>query len=58
MQKTEILNDSFQIYEQLERLLQAACYSGERIVVRGSDGALAALVPLEDLEVLETIEVL
>lgn len=56
MKKTEILKDPCQLSFQIEQLLQAACYSGERILVKGIDGALAAVVPIEDLEVLETIE--
>ncbi|MBI3260743.1 MAG: hypothetical protein HYZ54_14890 [Ignavibacteriae bacterium] len=39
-----------------ENLLLEACYSGERIVLTGKDGCEAALVPVEDLEVLEALE--
>lgn len=42
--------------DQTKKLLIDACYSGDRFVVEGEDGVLAAIVPLEDLEILERIE--
>ncbi len=42
--------------ENLEKFLVEACYSGERFIVKGEEGFLAAIVPMEDLEVLEEIE--
>ncbi len=46
----------YQIERPMEELLVAACYNGERFVVRGQDGVAAAIVPLEDLEVLENLD--
>ena len=46
----------YQVERPMEELLVAACYNGERFVVRGQDGIAAAIVPLEDLEVLENLE--
>ena len=40
----------------LEDYLKEACFSGERIILEGVDGTQAALVPMEDLEVLEEID--
>ena len=41
---------------EVQELMVSAWYSGERIVLKGRDGVLAALVPVEDLEVLEEME--
>ncbi|MCB9092681.1 MAG: hypothetical protein AB7H48_01495 [Parachlamydiales bacterium] len=41
---------------KLEQYLKEACFSGERIILEGEEGIKAALVPIEDLEVLEEIE--
>lgn len=38
------------------KLLMAARFDGERFVIAGEEGALAAIVPLEDLDVIEKIE--
>ncbi len=42
--------------ESLEKFLAEACYSGERFAIKGKDGFLAAIVPIEDLAILEEIE--
>lgn len=42
--------------QELEQFLLAARFEGERFVIIGEEGALAALVPVEDLEILEKIE--
>ncbi len=41
---------------QVEDFLKEAYYSGERFILEGRGGVKAALVPLEDLEVLEEID--
>lgn len=41
---------------QLERLMTAVDYSGERYVIKTREGLSAAIVPLEDLEILEQLE--
>ncbi len=43
--------------EKLKKAVIQACYSGERFIVKGKDGLAAAIVPVEDLEVLGQIEV-
>lgn len=40
----------------MEKLLSGACHSGERIVLTGKEGNQVAIVPLEDLGVLEELE--
>ena len=42
--------------KDVEIWLQKAYYEGERIIFQGKDGAKAAIVPIEDLEVLEELE--
>ncbi len=42
--------------EKLKQAVTQACYSGERFIIRGEDGLAAAIVPVEDLEVLGQIE--
>ena len=42
--------------ENLEKCLHEAWYAGERFIVKGKEGDLAAIVPMEDLAVLEQIE--
>ena len=42
--------------EELENVVLESWYSGERFIVRNQSGFLAAIVPLEDLAVLEEIE--
>jgi hypothetical protein len=42
--------------EKLEKVLAEAYYSGERFVIKGKEGSLAAIVPMEDLAVLEEID--
>ena len=39
---------------EIEKLLLEACYSGERFILRRKDGTEVALVPMEDLQVLES----
>ena len=41
---------------KLEEYLKEAFFSGERIMLEEKERVKAALVPLEDLEVLEEIE--
>lgn len=41
---------------QLKQLMTAVDFSGERYVIETKDGLSAAIVPLEDLEVLEQLE--
>ncbi len=41
---------------ELEDGLIQAGYFGERVVFQGKEGLVAALVPLEDLELLEALE--
>ncbi len=40
----------------LRNLVAEAYYAGERIILKDDQGALAAIVPLEDLEVLSELE--
>lgn len=40
----------------VKNYLKEAYFSGERIILEGEKGVKAALVPMEDLEVLEEIE--
>lgn len=42
--------------DEICRLVREAYFSGERFLIRGEEGSLAALVPVEDLEVIEEIE--
>ncbi|MCB1075388.1 MAG: hypothetical protein KDK59_07620 [Simkania sp.] len=42
--------------EEVETFLRKAYFSGERMILRGKEGVSAALVPLEDLEILEEID--
>lgn len=42
--------------KEWEQLLLATHFSGERFIIRGKEGLLAALVPVEDLKVIEEIE--
>ena len=42
--------------EQLKKLTCEAYYSGERIILRGEEGSVAVIVPLEDLALLEEME--
>ncbi len=42
--------------KEWEQLLLAAQFEGERFLVKGKDGVLAAIVPVEDLEVIEELE--
>ena len=42
--------------EKLKQWITEACCAGERFIIRGKDGLSAALVPVEDLEILEEIE--
>ena len=39
--------------KQLQMLVGEAFYSGERFMLQGEGGAIAAIVPIEDLEILE-----
>jgi hypothetical protein len=41
---------------EAERLLSDTYYSGTRIVLTGKEGTQVAIVPLEDLGVLEELE--
>jgi|JI102314A2RNA_FD_contig_31_4453345_length_534_multi_1_in_0_out_0_1 hypothetical protein len=41
---------------KVEEFLKEVYFSGERIVLEGKEGVKAALVPLEDLEILEEID--
>ncbi|MCB1082688.1 MAG: hypothetical protein KDK61_00105 [Simkania sp.] len=41
---------------KVEDFLKEAYFSGERIILKGKKGVEAALVPVEDLEVLEEID--
>ena len=41
---------------KVEDYLKEAYFSGERIVLHGKEGVKAAIVPMEDLEVLEEID--
>lgn len=41
---------------EVQELIVSACYSGERAVIKEKNGATAALVPIEDLEILEEME--
>ncbi|MCB1106730.1 MAG: hypothetical protein KDK76_01375 [Chlamydiia bacterium] len=41
---------------KVEDFLKEAYFSGERIILKGKEGVEAALVPIEDLEVLEEID--
>ena len=41
---------------QLEKLVLEAWYSGERFVIKNENGFLAAIVPMEDLAVLEKVD--
>ena len=43
--------------EKLKQAITQACYSGERFIIKGKDGLAAAIVPIEDLEILGQIEV-
>jgi len=41
---------------QLEQLVLEAWYAGERFAIKNKHGFLAAIVPMEDLAVLEEID--
>ena len=41
---------------KVEKLLREAWYSGERDVLKNTNGEKAAIVPLEDLELLEALD--
>ncbi len=56
MKKLLTLENPKKVSSQIQQYLQAAYYSGERILVEGADGELSALVPVEDLEVLEQLD--
>ncbi len=42
--------------QKLEKLVLEAWYSGERFAIKSKNGFLAAIVPMEDLAVLEEID--
>ena len=42
--------------QELEALIFEAWYSGERFAIKNKNGFLAAIVPMEDLAVLEKID--
>lgn len=42
--------------QKLETLIFEAWYSGERFAIKDKNGFLAAIVPMEDLAVLEKID--
>ena len=52
--KTRIIENDMS--EHLQEEFLDVCYAGERLVIRNKEGAAVALVPMEDLEVLEEIE--
>ena len=52
--KTKVVRENQE--ENLESWLFEAWYSGERFIVDRGEGISAAIVPIEDLEVLEQIE--
>lgn len=42
--------------QELETLVLEAWYSGERFAIKNKNGFLAAIVPIEDLAVLEEMD--
>lgn len=48
--------DSKELGKDLENLIIQACYSGERFIIEREDGISAAIVPTEDLKILEQID--
>lgn len=42
--------------QELEKMFLAASYSGERFIVQRKDGVSIGIVPLEDIEILESLE--
>ena len=42
--------------KELEKILLEASYSGERYLLQRPDGVSIAIVPIEDLQVLEEVD--
>jgi prevent-host-death family protein len=48
--------DASQLRQQIADALNTVAYAGERIVIKRHGKRIAVLVPVDDLELLETIE--